>query len=34
MESGIAHPNVHIIMQMVKDQINEFAKDHYIDYQV
>lgn len=33
-KTGIAHPNVHIVMQMVKDQINNFAKEHNIDYQV
>jgi hypothetical protein len=33
-KTGPAHPNVHIVMQMVKDQINEFAKAHGIDYQV
>lgn len=33
-KTGHAHPNVHIVMQMVKDQINEFAKAHDIDYQV
>ena len=33
-KTGIAHPNVHVVMQMVKDQINAFAKEHNIDYQV
>lgn len=33
-KTGPAHPNVHVVMQMVKDQINEFAKTHNIDYQV
>ena len=33
-KTGKAHPNVHVVMQMVKDQINEFAKAHNIDYQV
>lgn len=33
-KTGKAHPNVHIVMQMVKDQINNFAKEHNIDYQV
>lgn len=33
-KTGKAHPNVHIVMQMVKDQINDFAKEHNIDYQV
>lgn len=33
-KTGIAHPNVHVVMQMVKDQINNFAKEHNIDYQV
>lgn len=33
-KTGPAHPDVHIVMQMVKDQINEFAKAHHIDYQV
>lgn len=32
--TGKAHPNVHVVMQMVKDQINNFAKEHNIDYQV
>lgn len=29
-----AHPNAHVVMQMVKDQINDFAKEHDIDFQV
>lgn len=33
-KTGKAHPNVHVVMQMVKDQINEFAKEHNINYQV
>lgn len=33
-ETGKAHPNCHVVMQMVKDQINNFAKEHNIDYQV
>lgn len=33
-KTGKAHPNVHLVMQMVKDQINNFAKEHNIDYQV
>ena len=33
-KTGIAHPNVHVIMKMVKGQINNFAKEHNIDYQV
>lgn len=33
-KTGIAHPNVHVVMQMVKDQINNFAKEYNIDYQV
>jgi thymidylate synthase (FAD) len=33
-KTGKAHPNAHVVMQMVKDQINEFAKAHGIDYQV
>lgn len=33
-KTGKAHPNVHVVMQMVKDQINNFAKEHNIDYQV
>ena len=33
-KTGIAHPNVHVVMQMVKDKINAFAKEHNIDYQV
>ena len=33
-KTGKAHPNCHLVMQMVKDQINNFAKEHNIDYQV
>lgn len=33
-KTGKAHPNCHVIMQMVKNQINNFAKEHNIDYQV
>lgn len=33
-KTGKAHPNCHVVMAMVRDQINEFAKEHYIDYQV
>lgn len=33
-KTGKAHPNCHVIMEMVKDQINNFAKEHNIDYQV
>lgn len=33
-KTGKAHPNVHIVMQMVKDQINQFTKEHNIDFQV
>ena len=33
-KTGIAHPNCHIVMQMIKDQINKFAKEHNINYQV
>lgn len=32
--TGKPHSNVHVVMQMVKDQINNFAKEHNIDYQV
>ena len=32
--TGKPHPNCHVVMQMVKDQINNFAKEHNIDYQV
>ena len=32
--TGKPHPNCHIVMQMVKDQINNFAKEHNIYYQV
>lgn len=32
--TGKPHPNCHVVMQMVKDQINSFAKEHNIDYQV
>lgn len=33
-KTGPAHPDCHIVMAMVRDQINEFAKAHHIDYQV
>lgn len=33
-KTGKAHPNCHVIMSMVRDQINEFTKSHDIDYQV
>ena len=33
-KTGKAHPNCHMVMQMVKDQINDFAKEHNINYQV
>ena len=33
-KTGKAHPNAHVVMQMVKDQINDFAKEHNIDFQV
>lgn len=33
-KTGKAHSNAHIVMQMVKDQINNFAKERNIDYQV
>ena len=33
-KTGKAHSNAHVVMQMVKDQINDFAKEHNIDYQV
>ena len=33
-KTGKAHPNVHVVMQMVKDQINNFAKENNIDFQV
>lgn len=33
-KTGPAHPDCHIVMQMVKDQINKFAKAHNINYQV
>lgn len=33
-KTGIAHPNCHVVMQMIKDQINAFAKEHNINYQV
>lgn len=32
--TGRPHPNAHVVMQMVKDQINNFAKEHNIYYQV
>ena len=33
-KTGKAHPNCHVVMQMVKDQINDFTKEHNINYQV
>ena len=33
-KTGKAHPNAHVVMQMVKDQINAFAKEHNVDFQV
>jgi len=33
-KTGKAHPNCHVVMQMVKDRINEFAKEYNIDFQV
>ena len=33
-KTGKAHQNCHIVMQMIKDQINKFAKEHNINYQV
>ena len=33
-KTGKAHTNCHVVMQMIKDQINNFAKEHNIDYQV
>lgn len=33
-KTGKAHSNCKVVMQMVKDQINAFAKAHNIDYQV
>lgn len=33
-KTGKAHPNCHVVMSMVRDQINAFAKSHNIDYQV
>lgn len=33
-KTGKAHPNCHVVMSMVRDQINEFAKSYDIDYQV
>ena len=33
-KTGKAHPNCHIVIQMIKDQINNFAKEHNINYQV
>lgn len=33
-KTGKAHSNCHVVMSMVRDQINEFAKSHDIDYQV
>ena len=33
-KTGKAHSNCHVVMQMIKDQINKFAKEHNINYQV
>lgn len=33
-KTGKAHPNCHVVMQMVRDQINQFTKEHNINYQV
>lgn len=33
-KTGKAHPNCKVVMTMVRDQINEFAKAHNINYQV
>ena len=33
-KTGKAHQNCHIVMQMIKNQINKFAKEHNINYQV
>lgn len=33
-KTGKAHPNCHVVMHMVKDKINKFAKEHNINYQV
>lgn len=33
-KTGKAHPNCKVVMAMVRDQINEFAKAHNINYQV
>ena len=33
-KTGKAHPNCHVVIQMVKDQINDFAKEHNINSQV
>lgn len=33
-KTGKAHLNCHVVMEMVKEQINSFAKEHNIDYQV
>jgi thymidylate synthase (FAD) len=33
-KTGKAHPNCEVIMTMVRDQINAFAKAHNIDYEV
>lgn len=32
--TGKAHPNVHVVMEMVRAKINKFAIEHNIDYQV
>lgn len=33
-KTGKAHPNAKLIMGMVRDKINQFAKEHNIDYEV
>lgn len=32
--TGVPHPNAKLVMGMVRDQINDFARNHGIDYQV
>ena len=33
-KTGPAHPDCHIVMKMVRDQINTFAKEQNIEYEV
>lgn len=32
--TGKSHPNAKLVIGMVRDKINEFAREHGVDYQV